>query len=541
MRKLFYLSILLAATLVAKAQGVHFENLTLQEALAKAASENKLVFLDCYTSWCAPCKEMSNQEFPKKEAGDYFNPRFVNIKLDIEKGEGIEIAKKYQIKTVPTFLLLQPDGTVCHTIIGSAPIQTFIDKFRAYFGEETYLAQLDREYAEGNMDNIRLLEYAGALSAAKRRKDAGRVCDELYRRLSEKEKISAVYWQLMSCQIAYRDYDEKFAFILKHREEFNETVGKETIDAFLYTHYNTVLMPCLFGNAAEKSWQQVDSMRQELAILAFEGKGILELKYQIAQAKKDKDVEGIIRLMGELPGRLEEKDLFMYMSVPEFILDMATKEQIAEMVAWEDKYMEATLDERRFYMDRLFAPYRRMATVGVCWEAETSLDTLMLKAKIENRPIFLNCCTGEAKTCKWMDKHVFRQEEVGDFFNRHFIAAKWDVESESRLKALASFDVEEVPTFLLLGGYGEILYRATGKQDARHLMEIFEKGLEDYNAFVELKRRYERGEREKDFLKEYVKLLYEIHSLDRSKTAKELFPLLTDEERKMPAYQCVEE
>lgn len=95
-----------------------------------------------------------------------------------------------------------------------------------------------------------------------------------------------------------------------------------------------------------------------------------------------------------------------------------------------------------------------------------------------------------------------------------------------------------MPTFLLLGGYGEIICQVTGKQTASHLVEIFKKGLEDYNVFVELKRRYGWGERGKDFLKEYVRVLYEIHSPDWRKVAKELLPLLTDEERKIPAYQC---
>ena len=92
--------------------------------------------------------------------------------------------------------------------------------------------------------------------------------------------------------------------------------------------------------------------------------------------------------------------------------------------------MEATFDERKFYMDRLFAPYRRMATVGVCWEMESTFDTLMLKAKIENRPVFLNCYMPSDKSCAWMDKHVFQQEGVGDFFNRYFISARWNMGNE---------------------------------------------------------------------------------------------------------------
>ena len=77
-------------------EGVNFRNLTFNEALAQAKAEKKMVFMDCYTSWCGPCKEMTNKVFPQKAAGDYFNPRFVCVKYDMEKGEGKELANKFE-------------------------------------------------------------------------------------------------------------------------------------------------------------------------------------------------------------------------------------------------------------------------------------------------------------------------------------------------------------------------------------------------------------------------------------------------------------
>lgn len=38
---------------------------------------------------------MSKQVFVRKEVGDIFNGTCVNIKIDMEKGEGPEIAVKY--------------------------------------------------------------------------------------------------------------------------------------------------------------------------------------------------------------------------------------------------------------------------------------------------------------------------------------------------------------------------------------------------------------------------------------------------------------
>ena len=36
--------------------GIYFDELSFEEALEKAKKSNKLLFVDCYTSWCGPCK-----------------------------------------------------------------------------------------------------------------------------------------------------------------------------------------------------------------------------------------------------------------------------------------------------------------------------------------------------------------------------------------------------------------------------------------------------------------------------------------------------
>lgn len=132
MNKILAFTAALLFTFAAYAQdGVKWEKGTLQEALEKAKNnENGInrVFLDCYTSWCGPCKFMSENVFTTKEAGDYFNSRFVNIKIDMEKGEGIDIAKKYNIKAYPTFLILDPDGKVVGRVVGGGKLEDFTAK-----------------------------------------------------------------------------------------------------------------------------------------------------------------------------------------------------------------------------------------------------------------------------------------------------------------------------------------------------------------------------------------------------------------------------
>ncbi len=109
----------MAKQVVAKPEhGIAFELLKFDEALAKAKETGKLVFMDCYTTWCGPCKMMDRQIFPLPEVGELFNKHFINLKKDMEKGEGIELARRFDIKVFPIMLILDGDGKEIHRIVG---------------------------------------------------------------------------------------------------------------------------------------------------------------------------------------------------------------------------------------------------------------------------------------------------------------------------------------------------------------------------------------------------------------------------------------
>ena len=85
MSKLFLLVVTMSWSIIASAQGIDFFHGSYEEALKKARSENKGIFVDVYTSWCGPCKKMAREVFTQAGVGDYFNTHFVCLKLDAEK------------------------------------------------------------------------------------------------------------------------------------------------------------------------------------------------------------------------------------------------------------------------------------------------------------------------------------------------------------------------------------------------------------------------------------------------------------------------
>lgn len=175
---------LLAVCLEMQAQtgekGMAFEpeGTLFKDAVAKAKQTNKLVFLDCYTSWCGPCKMMSNTVFPQEKVGAYMNPRFVNIKIDMEKGEGVELAKRLQISAYPTFIIFNGDGNEIGRFLGGCDADAFIKKVEQASTDNSS-AEMDKRFADGERDPEFLTEYLQMLSKSRKRDQCNEVAEIL--------------------------------------------------------------------------------------------------------------------------------------------------------------------------------------------------------------------------------------------------------------------------------------------------------------------------------------------------------------------------
>lgn len=124
------------STLTAMGQ-INFEQSDFNTTLAKAAKEGKKVFMDCYTSWCMPCKILDQLVFKTEEAGNFMNANFINFKIDMEKGEGVELCKRYKVTSFPTLLFINPDGSEHNRMIGSTPKPNeFIEKVKVASSKE---------------------------------------------------------------------------------------------------------------------------------------------------------------------------------------------------------------------------------------------------------------------------------------------------------------------------------------------------------------------------------------------------------------------
>jgi thiol-disulfide isomerase/thioredoxin len=106
-------------------QLVWLNNLDKASAIAKA--KHKLVLVDFYTSWCAPCKMMDKQTYSSPAIAQCLNHGFVPVKIEADDAKyGEAIATKYGITGYPTMLVLDASGKIIDKVRGYAEAKPFL-------------------------------------------------------------------------------------------------------------------------------------------------------------------------------------------------------------------------------------------------------------------------------------------------------------------------------------------------------------------------------------------------------------------------------
>ena len=165
--------------MVAQDRSIRFEEGSYQEALNKAKKENKLLFVDCYTSWCGPCKMLANEVFTNNEVADYFNANFVSLKVDCEKGEGPALREQFGVSSYPTLLFINGDGKIVNKILGASKQPHFLTKVKEGLNSENSLSAKEKKYEAGHRDRAFVLDLIKSYKGQREARKAAQVSLEL--------------------------------------------------------------------------------------------------------------------------------------------------------------------------------------------------------------------------------------------------------------------------------------------------------------------------------------------------------------------------
>lgn len=218
--------------LIGSAQ-INFQDMTWKDALKKAKSEDKILFLSGTTSWCEPCQLLNQYTFSDLEVANFFNSNFINLQLDMEEYPGVELTETYDIRIYPAMLFINSKGEIVHRGCGAMDANELLELGNSALGSENLLSQTKIFY-EGEYSTDFLLGYLATLEEVCL--DAERLAQDLLAKVTLEELTSDHAFVLLE-SYQWDVFSREFKYLVENKEAFVEVYGSDRIHDKIFNTY----------------------------------------------------------------------------------------------------------------------------------------------------------------------------------------------------------------------------------------------------------------------------------------------------------------
>lgn len=285
---------------------INFVTASLKEAFKLAKEQHKMIFTDCYTSWCVPCKGMDKLVFNQDSVADFFNSHFINVKMDMEKGEGPEAIKAYSVGAFPTYLLFDEQGRQIYKFVGGMSPTEFMAKIRSGMNPENEIAKREARYAAGERDFQLMSELIKQKFKQKEAEAGTKIAQEYFSLLPAAAKLKPENWFLFG-----EGYDSRymsdigstnFNYLMAHYNEFVASNGQGVVDAKINATFKKLAGNCMAGyyfkgHAYDKA--EFEAYKKGVSSSRYPDKKQLLVLVDIAMAAGEKNVKAAGKLLAD--------------------------------------------------------------------------------------------------------------------------------------------------------------------------------------------------------------------------------------------------
>ena len=283
--KSFFTALLLTLAVATSVKAdIQFQHGPWQEILAQAGKENKLIFVDAYTSWCGPCKWMAANTFTNDEVATFFNANFINAKIDMEKGEGPDIADKYNVRAYPTLLFVSASGELVHFAIGALDAAQFLELGKNVLDPNfASLAKMKKQFAAGETDRKFLSTYILAL------KEVGESTEEALNKfrpgMTDAALLEEENWVVFNALFNKLD-SEQAKYFLGHLSDFAKKYGDDQVYYKALNMYSNGMIKAIYTGGTQEDY---DAGKKILLNSGVKGAAYRALSYDLEWFKRQGD------------------------------------------------------------------------------------------------------------------------------------------------------------------------------------------------------------------------------------------------------------
>lgn len=219
---------LLTIAFVSNASEITFRDISVEEALREAKSEQKFVFIDLYAEWCRPCKWMEKEVFSADTVAAFFNDHFISLRIDAEKDQ-LDFVDLTKVEAYPTMLFYEPKGRQVLRVEQAMEINAFMELAHSLINLNNY----HDAYTDKPKKLEHVFAYSNAMKWVNRDKAQG-VARNYLVNLSEKKYTDSLNWSLI------RDFVMPWDRVMFPRVIKNEKLIAEREDGFAFFMENAM-------------------------------------------------------------------------------------------------------------------------------------------------------------------------------------------------------------------------------------------------------------------------------------------------------------
>ncbi len=231
MKKICFIVFLCGCFLQSIAQNreIDFGQTTLEEALERASKSNKLVFVDCYTTYCPPCRTMAATVFKTDSVADFFNATFENVKMNMDEKENKVYMERYLVGAFPSFLLLNAKGELLYKFVGGMPADKFMEHIRLGMNPDNEVVRMNMTYSSGKYDDEFMRDYIRLKLKLLEKAEALRLTKMYLESLSPRERASKENWFVFEDRTLCEVNNPNMHYLFEHWRDFVKQNGEKVV------------------------------------------------------------------------------------------------------------------------------------------------------------------------------------------------------------------------------------------------------------------------------------------------------------------------
>lgn len=326
------------------------------KVLKMAKKQNKPIFVDAYTTWCGPCKMMDRDVFTNKEVADYFNENFINVKMDMEKGEGNQLKLDWKVKAFPTLLYFNTEGEIVHRVVGAFGVEEFMNYSKMALDEDKMAVNLQKRYDAGERDGAFMYDYLVSLRLGYYQDLEAKVANDYLASLPNEDLLKKENWNVIK-HFMQDPTSKGFQFLVDNQHKLAKVVGAEEADTKFYKTID----------------KQIQTWTYWYDSTTFETEKEANLIVFLQQCNYDKAPVLLGKLLANKYKRLEDKEQYLN------TLDYIVKFNLAEGSSTIVQYANAVIET--YNSDSAWAKALQWLNIAEAKETRVEHKVAILEAK----------------------------------------------------------------------------------------------------------------------------------------------------------------